>query len=68
MTNEERVEERLTHAYERGYYNKVMSRVKEMEKMNPKMNKYKLYDIICDEYKDEWLKENNNGITEHSPD
>jgi hypothetical protein len=32
MTNEERVEERLIHAHERGYYYKVMSQVKDMEK------------------------------------
>jgi hypothetical protein len=31
------------------------------------MDKYKLYDIVCDEVKEEWLKENKNGITEHSP-
>jgi ppGpp synthetase/RelA/SpoT-type nucleotidyltranferase len=67
MTNEERVEERLVHAHERGYYHKVMSRIKEMEKLNPKMNRYKLYDIVCDEVKEEWLKENKNGITEHAP-
>ena len=42
MTNEERVEERLMHAHERGYYNKVMSQIKEMEILNPKMNKYKI--------------------------
>jgi CRISPR/Cas system Type II protein with McrA/HNH and RuvC-like nuclease domain len=60
MTNEERVEERLVHAHERGYYDKVMSRLKEIEKLNPKMDKYKLYDIVCDEVKEEWLKENKN--------
>ena len=68
MTNEERIEERLIHAHQRGYYKKVMSRVNEMQKINPKINRYKLYDIICYEYKNEWLKENDNGITEHSPD
>jgi hypothetical protein len=57
MTNEERVEERLIHAHERGYYGKVMSRLKEIEKLNPKMDKYKLYDIVCDNAKSEWLKE-----------
>jgi hypothetical protein len=32
-----------------------------MEKLNPKMDRYKLYDIVCDEVKDEWLKETNNA-------
>jgi hypothetical protein len=67
MTNEERVEERLMHAYERGYHSKVMSRIKEMEKLNPKMNKYRLYDIVCDEVKEEWLKETEDGTTEYTP-
>ena len=67
MTNEERVEERLIHAYERGYYNKVMSQIKEMEMINPKMNKYKIYDIVCDKAKSEWLKETENGTTEYTP-
>ena len=60
MTNEERVEERLVHAHERGYYNKVITRIKEMEMKNPKLNKYDLYDIVCDEVKSEWLKEMTN--------
>ena len=28
MTNEERIEERLIHAHERGYYHKVMEKVR----------------------------------------
>lgn len=67
MTNEQRVEERLLHAHERGYYTKVMSRIKEMEMKHPRMDKYELYDIVCDEVKSEWIKEMNNGITEHTP-
>jgi hypothetical protein len=57
MTNEERVEERLVHAHERGYYDKVMTRMKEMQIKYPKIDKYDLYDIVCDEVKTEWLKE-----------
>jgi hypothetical protein len=62
MTNEERVEERLIHAHERGYYNKVMTQFKELEIRNPNENKYRLYDIVCDTLKSDWLKENNKSI------
>ena len=61
MTNEERIEERLLHAHERGYYPKVLERVKEIQMINPKMDKYEMYEFVCDEVKNEWLKENNNG-------
>lgn len=67
MTNEERIEERLMHAHERGYYHKVMTKVKELIKINPKTNQYELYEKVCDEYKQEWLNENENGTTEHAP-
>lgn len=63
MTNEQRVEERLIHAYERGYYDKVMSQIEELKMMNPNENKYRLYDIVCDKLKSEWLKENNKSIS-----
>jgi hypothetical protein len=48
MTNEERVEERLIHAHQRGYYDKVMSQIKDLEMRNPSENRYRLYDIVCD--------------------
>lgn len=67
MTNEERVEERLLHAYERGYYHKVLPKIKEMQMIYPKRDKYEIYDIVCDELKAEWLKEKNDGIIEHTP-
>jgi hypothetical protein len=28
--------------------------------LHPKMDRYKLYEMACDECKEEWLKENNN--------
>ena len=31
MTNEERIEERLIHAHERGYYEDAMKKIKSME-------------------------------------
>jgi hypothetical protein len=56
MTNEERIEERLIHAHERGYYENVMKKIKSLEMLHPKMNRYKLYEIACDECKEEWSK------------
>lgn len=58
MTNEERIEERLIHAYERGYYNKVLERVKEIKNKNPKLDRYELYEMACSESKQEWLQQN----------
>ena len=63
MTNEERVEERLIHAHQRGYYDKVMSQIEELGIRNPHENKSRLYDIVCDKLKSEWLKENNKSIS-----
>ena len=70
MTNEERIEERLIDAHKRGYYDQVMTRVVKESIMNPKMDKYRIYEEACDFYKAEWLKEhekNENGTTEHTP-
>lgn len=58
MTNEERIEERLIHAYERGYYNKVLEKVKEIKQKNPKLDRYELYEMACSESKQEWLHQN----------
>jgi phage antirepressor YoqD-like protein len=40
MTREERLEEMIYHAHERGYYEQLMKKTKEMEMYNPKMNFY----------------------------
>ena len=56
MTNEERIEERLMHAYERGYYRQVMDKVNELKLYNPKMDQYELFETACTESKNEWLK------------
>ena len=58
MTNEERLEERLHHAYERGYYDKVLKRVEELKKEYPKMSHYDRFDTACTESKQEWLQTN----------
>jgi hypothetical protein len=46
-----------------------MKKIKSMEILHPKMDRYKLYEIACDECKEEWLKHKKdiNGITEHTP-
>jgi hypothetical protein len=39
-----------------------MTQFKELEIRNPNENKYRLYDIVCDTLKSDWLKENNKSI------
>ena len=56
MRNEERIEERLMHAYERGYYHKVMNRVNNLKVENPKIGHYEAFEIACTESKQEWLQ------------
>lgn len=58
MTNEERIEERLIHAHERGYYDKVIERVTELKELYPRMDLYERYDMACTESKQEWLQQN----------
>jgi hypothetical protein len=58
MTNEERIEERLIHAYERGYYDKVIEKVEKIKQKNPKLDRYELYEMACSESKQEWLQQN----------
>ena len=43
-----------------------MKKVKELEKLNSRVDRHKLFETVCDEYKDEWLKDNNDGTTEHT--
>tara|TARA_R110000822_G_scaffold301615_1_gene425516 strand:+ start:815 stop:1000 length:186 start_codon:yes stop_codon:yes gene_type:complete len=57
MTNEERLEERLIDAHNRGYYDGVITKIKQLKASNPNINIYDAYDQVCDEYKLEW---NNN--------
>lgn len=62
MTNEERIEERLIHAHERGYYQKVIERVEKIRLQNPKIDRYELYEMACTESKQEWLQQKNNEL------
>lgn len=60
MTNEQRIEERLIHAHERGYYHRVLERVEKIKQMNPRIDRYELYETACTESKEEWLQKNKN--------
>jgi len=62
MTNEERIEERLIHAYERGYYNEVITRVEKIRQQNPRIDRYELFDMACTESKQEWLQKQKNEL------
>ena len=59
MTNEERIEERLVHAFERGYYHKVLDRVNTLKLTNPRIDHYDAFEIACTESKNEWLQSKN---------
>lgn len=61
MTNEERIEERLMHAHERGYYPKVMDKVKKIKTFNPKIDHYEAFEMACTESKQEWLQSTNQN-------
>ena len=60
MTNEDRLEERLIDAHRRGYYNKVIENVNKLKESHPKMNFYDRYDLVINECKEEWEKNNKN--------
>lgn len=59
MTNEERIEERLMHAHERGYYHKVIDRVNKLKMFNPRIDHYEAFEMACTESKQEWLQSQN---------
>ena len=61
MTNEERIEERLIHAHERGYYHKVIDRVNRLKMYNPKLDHYEAFEMACTESKQEWLQTQNQN-------
>ena len=61
MTNEERIEERLIHAHERGYYQKVLEKVSKLKLYNPKIDHYEAFEMACTESKQEWLQSKNQN-------
>ena len=56
MSNEQRIEEMLHHAYERGYYKEVLLKVSELEKLPKKMDYYDMWEFAYSETKKEWIK------------
>jgi len=56
MTNEQRIEEMLHHAYERGYYEKVLLKVSELEKLPKKMDYYDMWELAYSMAKKEWIE------------
>ena len=62
MTNEERIEERLIHAHERGYYHKVLDKVNKIKMHNPKIDHYEAFEMACTESKQEWLQTQNQNV------
>ena len=62
MTNEERIEERLIHAHERGYYTKVLDRVNQLKTFNPKLDHYEAFEMACTESKQEWLQTQKQNV------
>jgi hypothetical protein len=44
MTREQRLEEMLHHAHERGYYERVLQKAKELEIYNPRMEFYERWE------------------------
>jgi hypothetical protein len=61
MTREERIEEMLHHAYERGYYNEVVTKSKELESVNPKMNFYDRWEQAYQISKSEFYENRHTG-------
>jgi hypothetical protein len=64
MTTEERIEEMLHHAHERGYYNEVMSKSHEFTQIHPKMDFYKRWELAYQTAKQEFYE---NKHTEQLP-
>ena len=61
MTTEERIEEMLHHAYERGYYNEVMSKARELDQVHPKMDSYKRWELAYQISKSEFYEDRHTG-------
>ena len=53
MTREERVEEMLYHARERGYYDQVLQKYKEIKLLEPRIDLYECWDKAYYEVKSE---------------
>ena len=56
MTTEERIEEMLHHAHERGYYTEVMVKAREFNQLYPKMDFYKRWELAYQTAKSEFYE------------
>lgn len=61
MTTEERIEEMLHHAYERGYYHQVIEKAEELSKTHPKMGLYERYETAYTSSKKEFYENRSTG-------
>jgi len=64
MTREQRLEEMLHHAHERGYYTQVLQKAKELEMYNPRMEFYERWEKAYHISKSEFYE---NRPTEQLP-
>ena len=56
MTREERIEEMLHHAHERGYYNLVIEKALEISQTHPHMDIYDRYELAYSSSKKEFYE------------
>jgi ribosomal protein S18 acetylase RimI-like enzyme len=56
MTREQRLEEMLHHAHERGYYTEVMNEVRKLNQTHPKMNFYERWELAYQIAKQEFYE------------
>jgi len=61
MTTEERIEEMLHHAYERGYYTEVMTTVRKLNQTHPKMDFYGRWELAYQIAKQEFYENQSPG-------
>ena len=61
MTTEERIEEMLHHAHERGYYNEVMNTVRKLNQTHPRMNFYERWELAYHIAKQEFYENQSPG-------
>jgi len=61
MTTEERIEEMLHHAHERGYYHEVMEKAVLLGQLYPNMNLYQRYETAYLQSKKEFYESRNTG-------
>lgn len=61
MTTEERIEEMLHHAHERGYYNQVIEKATQLGQLYPNMNLYERYETAYSASKKEFYESRNTG-------